>query len=545
MERMASTLAPGWFPDPGGYPVLRWWDGRQWTDHTSPLTGHNTSQVPPEYSQTESKGPPSGGPASANENSGLSRFFGGRRRAEAEVERLQARLDSLGVTERDALAEEVTRLQAEIPALRAEHDELTKLVEPLRSETARLQRAKTELGEVENQVAGLRRQQTDLERQLVNTKRAEREQRNLLTELGQLRTEVVETQEAAILQEVGIYQYRHPLDDAIAYKARLTGVQAQIKDSVRAGNAVTGSTNWTVNGSVAQGRKMVREFSKLMLRAYNAEADNAVRTMKPYTLQSAIARLEKSRDVIVKLGGTMNIRVTDYYHHLRVAELELTADYLAKVAEEKEQERAERERIREEEKARREIEREQERLRKEQQHYQTVLAAYRAQGDTTAATEAEAKLAEIDEGLDGLSRRAANVRAGYVYVISNTGSFGPRMVKVGVTRRLNPEDRIRELGDASVPFRYDVHALVFDEDAVGLEAHLHRELNDRRVNLVNPRREFFYATPAEIKDILSTLNLPMLSYVDEPEALEWHQSESARKSLAGEVSHTADAPTTS
>jgi hypothetical protein len=390
-----------------------------------------------------------------------------------------------------------------------------------------LESARADLAGIRQEVERLQAQRAALAVDLAEYEGFREQRGALVAELDNLRRQVVETQEAIILQEVGIYRYRHPLQDAVAYKVRLSGLQAQIKDAVRAGGAVQGATNWTVNGSATQGTKMVREFSKLMLRAYNAEADSAVRSMKPYTLESAIARLDKSRDTIVKLGGTMNIRVTDHYHRLRVTELELTADYLAKVAEDKERERAERERLRDEERARRELERESERLRKEQEHYVTVLATYQAQGDAAAVAQAEARLAEIADGLDGLNRRAANIRAGYVYVISNVGAFGPKMVKIGMTRRLEPMDRIRELGDASVPFLYDVHALVFNEDAVGLETHLHHALADRRVNMVNARREFFYASPAEVQDILSALDLSMLSYVDEPEALEWHQSQTA------------------
>src|SRR6201999_1244228 len=91
--------------------------------------------------------------------------------------------------------------------------------------------------------------------------------------------------------------------------------------------------------------------------------------------------------------------------------------------------------------------------------------------------------------------RIANIRAGYVYVISNIGAFGPNIVKIGMTRRLDPMDRVRELGDASVPFRYDVHALHFSEDAVGVEAELHRRFAHGRVNRINLRREYFYTTP--------------------------------------------------
>jgi Meiotically up-regulated gene 113 len=116
------------------------------------------------------------------------------------------------------------------------------------------------------------------------------------------------------------------------------------------------------------------------------------------------------------------------------------------------------------------------------------------------------------------------VRVGHVYVISNVGAFGPSMVKVGMTRRLNPQDRVRELSDASVPFMFDTHALVFSEDAVGLEQQIHRALESRRVNRVNLRREFFHATPAEVRAILGQLKGAELSFTEEPEALEWHQS---------------------
>jgi hypothetical protein len=309
----------------------------------------------------------------------------------------------------------------------------------------------------------------------------------------------------------------------------LTGIQAKIKDAVKAGSAVKGATNWTVNGSSRDGSRMVSEFSKLMLRAYNNEAESIVRMMKPYTLESSIARLEKARETISKLGKTMSIRVTDGYHALRLQELELTSDYLAKVAEEKERDREERERLREEEIARREIEREMERLRKEQAHYANTLAALRASGDENAAAEIEAKAAEIEDALDGLTKRAANVRAGHVYVVSNVGAFGEDMVKIGMTRRLDPMDRIHELGGASVPFQYDLHALIFSDDAVGLETQLHHELRDRRVNWVNLRREFFRAHPDEVRELLDRLGVLVMSYVEEPEALEWRQTQTARK----------------
>ena len=106
------------------------------------------------------------------------------------------------------------------------------------------------------------------------------------------------TRETAILQEAGIYQYRHPLDDAVRYKAQLDQLQQQIKVEIKAGHAVHGATHWQVDGSAAKGQAMVKDLSKLMLRAYNNEADNCVRTLKPYNLDAAIARLDKSRSTI-------------------------------------------------------------------------------------------------------------------------------------------------------------------------------------------------------------------------------------------------------
>ncbi|MFI6921963.1 DUF4041 domain-containing protein [Nonomuraea spiralis] len=338
---------------------------------------------------------------------------------------------------------------------------------------------------------------------------------------------IVRTEETVLLQEVGIYEYRHPLSDAIAYKDQLAQVKARIKDMARERQAVVGATNWQVNGSAAEGRKMVRDFSKLMLRAYNAEADNCVRTMRPYKLQSAIDRLEKAVEMIVKLGRTMNIHVHPDYHRTRIYELELTADYLAKQEQEKELIRAQREQQREEEAARRDFEREKARLRKEESHYRSALAKLLQNGTASAESveELKAKLEEIGAAVAHVETREANTRAGYVYVISNIGAFGDSVVKIGMTRRLEPEDRVRELGDASVPFRFDTHALIFSDDAVGLESRLHAELNDRRLNKVNLRREFFRATPAEVRDVLRKIaGQHLLEYRDTAEALEWRQS---------------------
>jgi len=342
----------------------------------------------------------------------------------------------------------------------------------------------------------------------------------------------VETNEVALLQESGMYAYAHPLEDVVAYEKRLEELENSKKFMVKNGTAITATTTWTVNGSEAKGRSMVADISKLMLRAFNAEADHLVRTMKPYKLSNSLDRLAKVASTIERLGKSMQIRISDGYLTVRGKELELTADYIQKLAEQKEQERAERERLKDERKGQQELERERGRLEKERQHYQNAAAALLASGDNDAALRMQEKLGEIERAIADVDFRAANSRAGYVYVISNIGSFGDDMVKIGMTRRLDPTERIRELSDASVPFNYDVHAVFFSEDAVEIESSMHRRFATDRVNLVNLRREFFRITPHQAKEALAELAGELLAFHEVPEAIEYRQSQDKRNSAS-------------
>lgn len=350
--------------------------------------------------------------------------------------------------------------------------------------------------------------------------------------LAELEAGIASAEAEVELNDVGIYRYRHRLDDSIAYKAAISALRDRIRDTARGGAAVTGATNWTVNGSTAQGRKMVKEVSKLMLRAYNADADQQVRTMRAYKLDTALSRLDTTRSTITRLGAPMHIQVSDTYHRLRREELELTADYLSKADEEKERQRQLREDQREQQRAEAEYVREQERLERDRHKYSEALAQLEAQGKTQQAIEIRSQLTSVNAALSGLAQRRANLRLGHVYVISNVGAFGKRMVKIGMTRRLYPMDRVRELGDASVPFRFDVHALIFSEDAVALETALHQRFAAQRVNQVNQRREFFYVTPAEVRDAIASLDSQyLISYNEDVDAPEWRQSGGPNRAL--------------
>ena len=402
--------------------------------------------------------------------------------------------------------------------------------------TEELQRARQELAVVQQQIAEGRAQFAQSAAQGIGSTSAApvpnadgngalaAEANALTAAVAAARQELVELNDAALLQQVGIYEYHHPLENADAYKSRLTDLRTRIKDSVRAKDAILTSDRFAYNNSLAQGRRMTADLSKLMLRAYNAEADNCVRSLRAGSIHAAVKRLDTAVESIARLGSLMEMRVAPDYHALRIEELELTSDYLFKVQEEREAAREERERLREERKAEQEIAAERERLDKERTHYANALATLQQQGKTAEAADLETRIAQIDSAIQANDFRAANIRAGYVYVISNIGAFGPNVVKIGMTRRLEPLDRVRELGDASVPFPFDVHAIYFSDDAVQLENELHAAFSERRLNQVNLRREFFFADPAQVRDVLKTKVGNLLEFTETPEATQYFQS---------------------
>lgn len=335
-------------------------------------------------------------------------------------------------------------------------------------------------------------------------------------------SDLVELDDARVLQDVGIYRYHHPLESAAAYQDELKSLEKEIAVVITTGRAIVRSEMFTFNNSLAQGRRMSDDLGKLMLRAYNAEADNAIRALRAGNVQTAKRRLEASRTAIAKLGHLMEMRISDEFHDLRIREIELTADWLMKKQREREAEREERARVREEKRVERELAEERARLDKERLHLINTLAALQQNGASDDAL--AQRLAEVDAAIEQNDYRAANIRAGYVYVISNQGAFGRNVVKIGLTRRLEPRERIYELGGASVPFRFDTHTLFFSEDAVTLEAELHRHFAGRALNRANSRKEFFFATPGEVREVLLQKVGNILEFNEDVEATEFRQS---------------------
>lgn len=353
-------------------------------------------------------------------------------------------------------------------------------------------------------------------------------------ELKTISKELVETRDEVMLQSFGLYQPRYSFVNSDKYKSRLQEIRAKQKDMIRAKTAATGATNWTINGNAAKGQKMVTDTQKLLLRAFNAECDDVIEHVKYSNIESSEKRITSSRDAISKLGNLMSISISPQYYRLKIDELYLAFEYQQKKQAEKEEQKEARARLREEAKLAKEIEAQRVKLEKEQAHYQNALQKITAQ--LAAATESERaaieekksqiedQLKSIDKAFKDVDYRAANQKAGYVYVISNIGAFGENVYKIGMTRRLDPMDRVDELGDASVPFDFDVHALIFSDDAPKLENALHHAFEQKKLNKVNPRREFFKVSLDEIKAEVRKNFDKTVEWVDVAEATQFRQS---------------------
>lgn len=234
----------------------------------------------------------------------------------------------------------------------------------------------------------------------------------------------------------------------------------------------------------------------------------------------------------------MSLSITPQYINSKVDELRIAFEYQQKKQEEKEAQKAARAEMREAARLQKEIEAQRKKIEKEQTHYQTAYEKLLKQLESDPnnddllqkKSEIESQLVDIDKAIKDIDYREANQRAGYVYIISNIGAFGENVYKIGMTRRLDPQDRIDELGDASVPFNFDVHAMIFSDDAPALEAALHKAFENRKLNMVNTRREFFNVTLDEIKEVIKKNFDKTVEFVDIPDAEQYRISQKMRHS---------------
>ncbi|MGN6185331.1 MAG: DUF4041 domain-containing protein [Thermoanaerobaculia bacterium] len=357
---------------------------------------------------------------------------------------------------------------------------------------------------------------------------------SLESRIGALRSEFAALDEEANLRSFGFYKPHYNFSHSSEYDDALEEIRARQKAMLTDKTAAVSQGEWTVNGSKVEGAKQIRQTLKLMLRAFNGECDAAIARVRYNNIQVMEARIRKAHEMINSLAEVQRCTITNWYRDLKLEELRLVHEHEEKVQEEKEEQRRVREQMREDAIAERELEKARLDAEKEEERYERALAKARDEAAHAVGAQQAKLLADIEELNRRLAEahtnkeraiaRAQMTRSGHVYVISHLGSVGEHVYKVGMTRRLDPHDRIKELGDASVPFQFDVHAMIFTEDAPGLENKLHKAFHDRRVNRINEKKEFFRVSIDEIAGIVKQHHDAEITFTLAAEAAEYRKT---------------------
>lgn len=387
--------------------------------------------------------------------------------------------------------------------------------EQLMADLVRLRSLMKEIGapEVENVKLKLKEYERKCHDVMAENHILENTKSSLQRDIADRQSQLVGLDDEVLLESFALYKPKFPFTNSASYKTKIDSIRDEQKALIRIGRAVTSDENWTVNNSKAEGKKMINDMKKLLLRSFNNECDYCVDNVKFNNLDNFESRIEKSFIALEKLGRITNARITNEYKKLKIDELRLAFEYQVKKQEEKDEQRKAREELREQQKVEREIRQAREKIEKERKHFSAAIQDLQRK---LAISQNEEEKLQIEErlqevstqlvALDGeekiIDYREKNAKAGYIYIVSNLGAFGENIFKIGMTRRLEPMERIDELGDASVPFEFDLHAMIFSDNAPELEAKLHGHFNKSRINCVNTRKEFFRADIKEIEKVI-------------------------------------------
>ena len=328
--------------------------------------------------------------------------------------------------------------------------------------------------------------------------------------------------------ELGVYEPHFEFQDSETFKGQIVEIRNKQKEMISKKIATSCPTDWTVEGSKSKGTAMINRQTRLTLRAFNKECEAAISNARWNNVVAMEKRILAAEKAINKENVSLNLVINDKFVSLKLEELFATHEYRERLKVEKD-ERAEASRLQREETK---LIAQAAKAEAEEKKYQALLDAARKEAgiDEGRISELEAALQDAHEANERAKAMAEITKSGYVYVISNVGSFGEDVVKIGMTRRLDPNDRVKELGDASVPFTFDTHAMIYSEEAPALEASLHKEFADRRVNMSNMRKEFFHVGIDEVEDAVKRL-APEVDFFKDREAQEWFETLARRQEM--------------
>ncbi|SKA41785.1 T5orf172 domain-containing protein [Chitinophaga eiseniae] len=353
---------------------------------------------------------------------------------------------------------------------------------------------------------------------------------------AELERKVLLYQDTLDLADYGLYVPKYGFEFPEQYKLELEHIYQKQKELIAKDKAVLCSKQWTVGGSVAEGQKLIAQYSKLMLYAFNGESDANIAKVKWNNVVKMEQRIKAAFININKLAATHHTRITEGYLELKLKELYLNYEYEQRKNDEKEEQRRIKEQIRDEERAQRDYEKAQRDAEDEEKRFEKALEKARQEisnnnNDPRALNALNDKVRQLEDQLREAHERkeraismAQMTKAGHIYIISNIGSFGEEIFKIGMTRRLDPHDRVRELSDASVPFQFDIHAIIYSENAPKLEYDLHQQFKDKRINKVNNRKEFFNVSLDEIEEFIKKQGNADIMFTKLAEAREYRET---------------------
>lgn len=293
--------------------------------------------------------------------------------------------------------------------------------------------------------------------------------------------------------------------------------------------------NTAIDVLINDDKKFVTTQIRQILRSFNAECDLAISNVTLKNIDTMRNKILRSYETLNKIYKSDGVQITKEFLENKLQQLITAHSYQEKLEDERVQKKLIQEQLKEEEKVRREIEREKAKIEKDETQFKneiSKLMKYLQKTDNEVEKtlyidkikECEEKLSELETVKSDVLNREKNTRAGFVYIISNIGSFGENIFKIGMTRRLEPMDRIKELSSASVPFEFDVHALIFSDDAPALESILHSTFREYEVNKVNHRKEFFSIPLEKIEKVVTEHHNATVQWTYDAAAEEYRES---------------------
>lgn len=354
------------------------------------------------------------------------------------------------------------------------------------------------------------------------------------SELKALQKEVIVLNDDLDLQEYGFFERKYKFSDSTKYKEELETLRKRQKQLVKDKKAGVIVRPMLLDNSKSKGRAMQNQLIKAMIRGFNGEVAAHLVKVTATNLSKKVDAVVKSFNQLNKMYSRNLVCLSNDYLELKISELQLAVEYELQKLEEKELLREQRAKEREDKKLQAELAAKRKQIEKDRKHFKQMLDNVEELLKTANEEEKEKlnlqlaeyqdKLSELDELEEDIDYREGHATAGYVYIISNIGAFGEDVYKIGVTRRLDPMERIRELGSASVPFQFDVHALIFSEEAFSLEKELHNRFEKNKINKVNGRKEYFKVPFSDIKAVLEEHKELAIELTEKAEAFEYRQS---------------------